>query len=72
MKFKEMTIEMMKFILLYLFIMAIILIFNYGAHSGERMENELQERKIDSSPKKKSLRRSNEHIYSGRITHGTI
>ncbi|SPF43802.1 exported hypothetical protein [Candidatus Desulfosporosinus infrequens] len=63
---------MMKYILIYLFVMAIILIFNYGAHSGERMENELQECDVDSTQKKKSLSRTDEHTYSGRITHGTI
>ena len=33
----------MKFALLYLLVLTIILIFNYGAHSEERKENELIE-----------------------------
>ena len=63
---------MLKFVLLYLLVLAIILIFNYGAHFEARMENELLDNEDDSLKQKKPLRRVDEHSCSGRVTHGIV
>ena len=67
-----MTIEMMKFTLLYLFVLTIILLFNYGAHSEQRRENELEENELDCINKKKLNGRVDEQSFPGRVDPGTI
>ena len=66
---------MMKFTLLYLCVLSIILVFNYGAHSEERMENELEENEMNHPNILKANRLLDEHdenSYSGTVTPDTV
>jgi len=67
-----MTIEIMKFILLYVLSLSIIVVFNYGAHYEERMENELEENQLDRLNKDKLKEVVDEHDYSGIVSQSTI
>lgn len=62
----------MKFALLYGLILSIIVVFNYGAHSEERMENELEENELDRLNKNKLKGVVDEHAYPGIVSQRTI
>ena len=65
----------MKFTLLYVLIVSIIIVFNYGAHYEERMENELEENELDRLNKNKLnevVDEFDEHDYSGIVSQSTI
>ncbi|MHB8075766.1 hypothetical protein [Desulfosporosinus fructosivorans] len=63
---------MLKFVLLYLLVLAIILAFNYGAHAKERLINELRNKEDNSAKPEKSLGLVDECSYSSSVTHGMV